>query len=67
MDDMPTVSVVTDGYGERMYCVEWNGLKTFHRQAWQAEALMQQLAATNNVELPDKWYCNQLGFRSRPI
>lgn len=63
--EYPTIRVLTDGYGERMYCAEYKSLRVFHRQPWQAEALLQQLAVSRGVELPNEWYRNQLGFRSR--
>ena len=62
----PTIEVVVGDDGEPLYRVEALGMRCEHRQAWQAEAMLQQLAVARGVELPADWARSQLGGRSRP-
>lgn len=62
----PTFVIVDGPDGQPEYRVTAWPLFAQHRQLWQAEALLQQLAASKGVVLAPAWYHRPLGFRSRP-
>jgi hypothetical protein len=65
--DMPTYEIVPGENGQPCYELSYESLSVAHPQLWQAEAMLQQLAASSGVSLPVVWYCRQLGRRSLPV
>lgn len=62
--ELPLYEITIGDDGEPCYRIEIAGCVVMHRQLWQCEVLIQQIAANRGIELPADWLNRELGHRT---